>query len=117
MVDTEEIRRRLDASSWLGVGVIGLAVFALGVYQPALGRFPHADALRLVVAIAGGVISVAGLTFWWDSRAEEREHPRRRPLKGRARELSIAPSLEVYHPDTVGSVRALPPPPDDDDDS
>lgn len=114
MVDTEEIRRRLDASSWLGVGVIGLAVFALGVYQPALGRLMHADALRLVVAVAGGVISVMGLTFWWDARAEELEHPRRPPLKGRARELAIAPSFEVYRPDAEGR-RRLPPPSDDDD--
>ena len=115
MVDTEEIRRRLDASSWLGVGVIGLAVFALGVYQPALGRLGHADLLRLVVAIAGGVISVTGLTFWWDARAEERENPRRPPIKGRARELAIAPSFEVYRPDVEGP--RLPAPPSDDDDA
>ena len=102
MATIESVRRSLPASSWLGVGVVGVVVFILGIYTPALAHFAYAGYLEIAVAVLGGAITVVGLTFWWDERSEEIAHPPRRPLQGRARELAIAPSLEVYRPDTVG---------------
>lgn len=101
MATLESFRRSLSASSWLGVALVGVAVFLLGIYTPALARFPDASDLQLAVAIVGGALAVLGLSFWWDSREEERTHPVRRPLTGRAREISIAPSFEVYRPGAV----------------
>ena len=101
MPSLESIRRSLSASSWLGVAVVGAAVFLLGVYTPALTRFPYTGELQIAIAAVGGAITVVGLSFWWDQREEEVRHPPRRPLTGRARELSIAPSFAVYRPPAV----------------
>ncbi len=101
MASLDAVRRSLPSSSWLGVGLLGIIVFVLGVYTPALARFAYAGLLQIALAVAGGAITVLGLSFWWDQRSEERERPVRPPLKGRARELSIAPSLEVYRPGPV----------------
>lgn len=101
MATIESVRRSMSATSWLGVGVVGLAVFLLGIYRPALARFPYSADLQIAVAILGGAITVVGLSFWWDSRAEEIKHPPQRPLKGRAKEIGIAPSFEVYRPEPV----------------
>ncbi|MCI4335905.1 MAG: alkaline shock response membrane anchor protein AmaP [Thermoplasmata archaeon] len=101
MPTLEELRRRLDATAWLGVGIVGALIFVLGVYQPALYRLPYAQYLQVVVAIFGGALAVLGLSFWWDQREDERQHPRVAPLKGRAREIAIAPSFEVYKPGPI----------------
>lgn len=106
MAELNDLSRHLDASAWLGVGVLGLLLFLLGVYQPALAALPVAWAIRIVVAIAGGAIAVLGFSFWWDRRNYEVAHPPRPPPKRRAREIEIAPSLEVYDP------RSLPEPAD-----
>ena len=101
MATVESVRRSLSASSWLGVGVVGIVVFVLGIYTPALARFAYSADLQIGIAVAGGAVAVLGFSFWWDQRAEETAHPVRRPLTGRAREMSIAPSLEVYRPEPV----------------
>jgi len=102
MPTVEEIRRRLDASAWLGVGIVGALVFLLGIYQPAWRHVPYAADVEVVLAIAGGATATLGLSFWWDQREDERAHPKRRPLKGRAGEMvAIAPSLEIYRPGPV----------------
>lgn len=88
----------LDASVWLGVGVVGVLVFFLGIWKPALAKLPYSGDLQVVVAIAGGAIAYVGFSNWWDARAYEKLHPRRPPLRGRAREVAIAPSFEVYDP-------------------
>jgi len=96
--DINDLSRYLDASAWLGVGVLGLLLFLLGVYQPALSGLPYSAYLRIAVAIAGGAVAVLGLSFWYDRREYERRHPRRPPVGRRAREIEIAPSLEIYDP-------------------
>ncbi len=102
MASLDSVRRSLSSSSWLGVAVVGIAVFLLGIYTPALAGIPYAFEVEIALAITGGAVTVLGLSFWWDQREEERRAPpARRPLTGRARELSIAPSLAVYRPDTV----------------
>jgi hypothetical protein len=111
----------LDASAWLGVGIVGILVFFLGIWKPALAKFPYSGALQIVVAIAGGAIAYIGFSGWWDAREYEKLHPRSPPLRGRAREIAtIAPSFEVYNP--RGTKRPPPRPPtearpDDDDPS
>ncbi|MCI4332012.1 MAG: hypothetical protein L3K19_09255 [Thermoplasmata archaeon] len=87
---------QLDASVWLGVGVVGVLVFFLGIWKPALAKFPYSGDLQVVVAIAGGAIAYLGFSRWWDEREYEKLHPRTRPLRGHAREIAIAPSFEVY---------------------
>lgn len=98
MVDLEGLRHRLDASAWLGVGIVGALVFLAGIYEPAYKGVHYAQYIQAGVAIAGGALAVLGLSFWWDQREEDIAHPRRPPLRGRAREIGIAPSLEVYRP-------------------
>jgi hypothetical protein len=98
MVDVQDVSQYLDASAWIGVGVLGILLFGVGIYTPALGSLPGAVYLQAVVAIAGGAVAVLGFTCYYDRREYERRHPKRRPLKGRALEIAIAPSLEVYRP-------------------
>lgn len=102
MATYDDLRACLDASAWLGVGVVGALVFLVGVYQPAWKHVPYADYLEVVVAIAGGASATLGLSFWWDQRETERRHPKRPPLRGRARDVAaIGPSLEIYRPGPV----------------
>lgn len=102
MPTLDEVRSRLDASAWLGVGIVGALVFLAGVYQPAWRHVPYAAYLEVVLAIAGGATATLGLSFWWDQREDERAHPKRPPLQGRARDIAaIAPSLEIYRPGPV----------------
>jgi hypothetical protein len=98
MDDLNELSRYLDASAWFGVGVLGVLLFLLGVYQPALSGLPYAAYLRVVVAIAGGAVAVLGFSFGYDRREYELRHPRRPAPGKRAKEIEIAPSLEVYDP-------------------
>jgi hypothetical protein len=98
MDDPTELARYLDASAWAGIGLIGVLLFVLGIYQPALSGLPYAAYLRIVVAIAGGAVAVMGLSFWYDRREYERRHPRRPAPGPRVRQIEIAPSLEVYDP-------------------
>ena len=65
MDDPTELARYLDASAWAGIGLIGVLLFVLGIYQPALSGLPYAAYLRIVVAIAGGAVAVMGLSFWY----------------------------------------------------
>ncbi|MCI4354168.1 MAG: hypothetical protein L3K06_02240 [Thermoplasmata archaeon] len=104
MDDLNELAEYLDASAWLGVGVLGVLLFLLGVYQPALASLPGAGYVRVAVAIGGGAVAVLGFSFWYDRREYERRHPRRPAVNARAREIEIAPSLEVYDPRRVGDV-------------
>jgi hypothetical protein len=115
MATLDSVRRSLPASSWLGVAIIGVAVFVVGVYTPALARFAYSGALQIGLAAVGGAIAVVGLSFWWDARADERAHPPQRPLRGHAREVAIAPSFEVYRPGPSARPPARPAEPPDDE--
>ncbi len=98
-MDTSTLVLRLEAGVWLAVGVVGVLVFLLGVYIPAFKGIPYAADLQIVVAAGGGALAVFGLSLYFDRRRYDRAHPASaRPLRGRARELAIAPSFEVYSP-------------------
>lgn len=98
MVELSDLARRFDSTVWLGVGVLGILVFLVGAYTPALAGLPDAYYLSLGVAFAGGAIALLGFSCYYDQRQYEKLHPRRRPLGRRAKEIAIAPSLEVYDP-------------------
>ena len=98
MDDPNELAQYLDASAWFVVGVLGVLLFLLGVYQPALASLPGSGYVRIGVAIAGGALAVMGFSFGYDRREYERRHPRRPAPGPRVRQIEIAPSLEVYDP-------------------
>ncbi len=114
MVDLADISRRFDSTVWLAIAVLGLLVFLVGAYEPALSGLPGAGYLSLGIAFAGGAVALLGFSAFYDQRRYERDHPRRRPLGRRAREIAIAPSLEVYDPRERGGAasRAREPAPD-----
>jgi len=98
MDDVNELARYLDSSAWFVVGVLGVLLFLLGIYQPALASLPDATYLRIAVAVVGGAVAVLGLSFGYDRREYERRHPRRPSPGARVRQIEIAPSLEIYSP-------------------
>lgn len=100
MVELSDLARRFDSTVWLGVGVLGILVFLVGAYTPALAGLPDAYYLSLGIAFVGGAIALLGFSCYYDQRQYEKLHPRRRPLGKRAKEIAIAPSLEVYDPRT-----------------
>jgi hypothetical protein len=96
----ERIRTSLDASAWLGLGVLGVILFVIGVYIPALAGLPDAVWLRYVFAIAGGMLAMLGFSFWWEGH-QEPPRPSRRTRKGGAAAAApnpFGPSFEVYRP-------------------
>jgi|SRR5580692_1747577 hypothetical protein len=102
MVDVDGIRERLDASTWAGVGLLGLLVFCVGVglpYLPGGKSLPDHAWLPIVVAIAGGVVTALGLGFAYDLREGNRT-PKRpsEPPVGSGSSVDSAPSFEVYRP-------------------
>lgn len=101
----------VSSSAWLGLGIAAalglvLAVFRLVLLSPYLG----------IAASAGlGALTYYALDTYWELRRAERQRgPPRRPLRGRARELSLAPSFEVYDPRRASSAEAEAPPPEGD---
>jgi hypothetical protein len=86
---------QIGSSVWFslaGAAILGLviAVFRLVFLNLDLG----------IAAAAGlGGLAYYAIDQGWTRRAEERrEGPARRPLQGRAKEIALAPSLEVYDP-------------------
>jgi len=85
----------VGSSVWFslaGASIIGLlvAVFRLVFLNVDLG---------IGAAAALGGLAYYALDRGWSQRAEElRRGPARRPLRGRAKEIALAPSLEVYDP-------------------
>ena len=74
---------RLDASTWAGIGLLGLIVFAIGVgipYLPAAKHLPYRPILAIGVAVLGGVIAALGLGYAYDAACRE-EPPRRVRLR------------------------------------
>ncbi|HTW76749.1 MAG TPA: PKD domain-containing protein [Thermoplasmata archaeon] len=54
----------LPATTYLGIGLVGIVLLALGIWTPALASVPDAEIVRIVVAIAGGLLAVVGLGRW-----------------------------------------------------
>ncbi len=102
MVDLASVSARLDWTVWAGVGMVGILLFLVGVYRPALAGLPYASILGIVVAVAGACIAVLGFSFALDQRQASRSRPGR-PRRARAEELSqeFGPSFQVYDPATA----------------
>jgi len=102
MADLDGLRDRLDASTWVGLGLFGLLVFVIGVAFPYLpgahGWAGHAW-LPIPIAIVGGIVAALGLGFAYDLRDEER-HPRAKapPEEGGGGPVTSVPSFEIYRP-------------------
>jgi hypothetical protein len=109
MANPNDYARYLDSTGWLGIGIVGVLVFVLGIYRPALARLPQSGYLGIACAIVGGAVAVVGFSFASDRRKYERAHPRQSRPRAREREIAIAPSFEVYRPPAVP--RPAPPSP------
>jgi hypothetical protein len=97
----------VPASTYLGLGLLGVALFFAGVVIPVLASVPYADYVRIGVAAAGGFLAMFGLGRWY----EMRHHPRGRGPPPPAQGVEGMPSLEFFSPPK--SARRPPPPPDD----
>lgn len=108
MADLASLANRLDSSVWTGIGALGVLVFLVGIYEPALAGLPYPAILEVVLAVAGAALAVLGFSFASERRAAERKgaRPTRPRPPGRN---PIAPSLEVYDPRVAVEG---PPPPD-----
>ncbi|MCI4327388.1 MAG: hypothetical protein L3K16_07125 [Thermoplasmata archaeon] len=101
MVDVDGIRERLDASTWAGVGLLGLLVFFVGVglpYLPGGKSLPDHTWLPIVVAIVGGIFTALGLGFAYDLREGNRTPKRPSEPPVGSGPVDSAPSFEIYRP-------------------
>ena len=96
---------RLDPSTWLGIGVLGLLLFAVGVAIPGLSATAHLayrSYVSVVVAIVGGAVAALGLGYWYDARHgidhRPRPPPRQDPEGPADRSVRTVPSFEIYDP-------------------
>jgi len=110
-VDGGRKRPDLGPSLWLGAClgcVVGFAVSALRLV------WINRDA-GILGAAAFGAAAYFTLDRYWSLRqAELRRGPRRPGLQGRAKEIALAPSFEVYDPRRAESAEAEVPPPSDE---
>jgi hypothetical protein len=102
LVDVDGVRDRLDASTWAGIGLLGLLVFVIGVgfpYLPGSKSIPYHAWLPVVVAIGGGCLAALGLGFAYDLR-EGTDRPRKPapPQEGGDGSVAGVPSFEIYRP-------------------
>jgi hypothetical protein len=114
MADFASLGARLDATVWTGVGVLGVLVFLVGIYEPALAGLPYASILGIVVAVAGAVVAVLGFSLAAQQREAQRRGLARRAPPRVASQQQIVPSLEVYDPRIAVETPTEPPvlPPD-----
>jgi hypothetical protein len=99
---------RIDASTWTGVGVLGLLVFVIGVVLPTLpatSGLPDRAILAIAIAIVGGCIAALGLGYAYDFRRGAprpvRPPTRTDPEGPQDRSVRSAPSFEIYDPNTA----------------
>lgn len=100
----------LDSSTWYGLGILGILLFLVGIYKPALGHYPDGGYLQLAFAVGGAMVAVLGFSSGLDAKQYERLHPKLRELPGRAKNLAIGPTFEVYRPGKPDDPKALPEP-------
>ena len=93
---------RLPASTWAGVAVIGVVLFALGIWLPAWRDVAGGVGINYVAAAAGGALFVFGITFAVRARQDAQPRP-----------VEEIPGVEVFRPSTVG--RATPVEPTSDE--
>jgi hypothetical protein len=110
MVDTDAISSRLDSTVWVGVGAVGVLLFLVGVYRPALSGVPDADVLGILVAVAGACLGVVGFSFALDQRRADQDRPRRRRRPHAELTDEFGPTFQVYDPRTAEESAAPDPP-------
>ncbi|MCI4367051.1 MAG: hypothetical protein L3K08_04810, partial [Thermoplasmata archaeon] len=85
----------LSSSVWIGVALAAIFGFVAAAFKLVL-LYPF---VGIAAAAACGALAYYALDQGWTLRAEEqRRGPTQRPLRGRAKEIALAPSLEVYDP-------------------
>jgi hypothetical protein len=99
VAENDRVRGRLDATTWAGVGIVGLVVFVIGIYQPIWAHVRYGQLLQIAVAVVGGIVVALGFGYAYDAR-EAAAHPPKRPPPAEPDVGSIqrAPSFEVYRP-------------------
>jgi hypothetical protein len=94
-----DVGRRLPGSNWVGVAVLGIALFGLGIWEPAWRGVPGgSDGLNYVAAAAGAVLAVVGFTYAARRRAADR---------GTA--VADLPGVEFFSPPTHAAVEPAEP--------
>jgi hypothetical protein len=88
---------------WLVLGLLGSAVFLIGIYTPSTAWLHGpsdygTDWVGVGIAVLGGVIASVGVSMWYDLRPGG-ARTRLPPVRGRGTGISHAPSFEVYRPD------------------
>ncbi|HXQ48297.1 MAG TPA: hypothetical protein VN842_00755 [Thermoplasmata archaeon] len=91
---------RVPPATWVGVAVIGVALFLLGIWVPAWRGVPGEGSLNLLAAAAGGVLFIVGVTYAWQGHR-------------RTRSPAVAefPGVEIFTPPTLGEGRSTEPTP------
>lgn len=56
------------ASTWLVVGVLGILLFGVGIWEPAWTGVPGGAYLEIAMAAAGGSLLVLGFTYYSRAR-------------------------------------------------
>ena len=94
-VDNPKEPLQIGSSGWIGLGIAGTLGFVVAVFRLV---FLNVD-LGIAVAAGCGALTYYAIDQAWTLRAEERRQgPVRRALEGRAKEIALSPSLEVYDP-------------------
>jgi len=63
---------RLPASTWLAVGILGVLLFGVGVWEPAWAGIRGGPYLEVAMAVAGGCLLMVGFTYYSRSRPSYR---------------------------------------------
>ena len=100
---------RIGGSVWVGLGLLAVLGFAIAVLRLVYLNAPLGIA---AAAVLGAFAYYALDTYWQIRQAELRRGPKRRPMfgGGSAREVSLAPSFDIYDPRGTESAEAEVPP-------
>ena len=95
----ERPRFELDSSAWIALAILGIIAGLVGVLYIAPMHFVDAAYLGIAVTFVSWGFAWYALEQWYEFRsAEAKRPPKLRPLTGRAKEIALAPSFEVYKP-------------------
>lgn len=62
----------VSSSTWLVVGILGILLFGVGIWQPAWAGIRGGPYLEVAMAAAGGCLLVVGFTYYSRSRPSYR---------------------------------------------
>jgi hypothetical protein len=57
-----------SASTWLAVGILGILLFAVGIWEPAWAGLPAGPYIEVALAAVGGSLAVVGWTYFGRAR-------------------------------------------------